>query len=111
MKKTKRMLLIYNPHAHSGKSISALPDILEYFKQRGVSVDVVETTGPDDATKKAALACMTYSTIVAVGGDGTINEVINGIVGKKNKKQHQDRLELSRFCKFCRKHTPHKEIK
>ena len=29
----------------------------------------------------------------------------------KNKKQHQDKLELSKFCKFCHKHTPHKEIK
>ncbi|MFH1779413.1 MAG: 50S ribosomal protein L33 [Candidatus Omnitrophota bacterium] len=29
----------------------------------------------------------------------------------KNKKNVTDRLELQKFCKFCRKHTPHKEIK
>ncbi|MDP1853091.1 MAG: 50S ribosomal protein L33 [Candidatus Omnitrophota bacterium] len=29
----------------------------------------------------------------------------------KDKKKHPDRLELSKFCKFCRKHTVHKEIK
>ncbi|MFA5156380.1 MAG: 50S ribosomal protein L33 [Candidatus Omnitrophota bacterium] len=29
----------------------------------------------------------------------------------KNKKLHQDKLELEKFCRFCRKHTPHKEIK
>ncbi|MBU1870400.1 MAG: 50S ribosomal protein L33 [Candidatus Omnitrophica bacterium] len=29
----------------------------------------------------------------------------------KNKKKHQDRLEIKKFCKSCRKHTPHKEIK
>ena len=30
----------------------------------------------------------------------------------KNKKLHQDRLELSKFCnRACHKHTPHKEIK
>ncbi|KPK41961.1 MAG: 50S ribosomal protein L33 [Omnitrophica WOR_2 bacterium SM23_29] len=29
----------------------------------------------------------------------------------KNKKTVTDRLELKKFCKFCRKHTPHKEIK
>ncbi|MDD5465062.1 MAG: 50S ribosomal protein L33 [Candidatus Omnitrophota bacterium] len=29
----------------------------------------------------------------------------------KNKKLHQDRLELNKFCNCCHKHTPHKEIK
>ncbi|MCU0665787.1 MAG: 50S ribosomal protein L33 [Candidatus Omnitrophica bacterium] len=29
----------------------------------------------------------------------------------KNKKQHQDKLETSKYCKFCHKHTSHKEIK
>ncbi|MEI8176056.1 MAG: 50S ribosomal protein L33 [Candidatus Omnitrophota bacterium] len=29
----------------------------------------------------------------------------------KNKKQVTDRLELNKFCKFCRKHTAHKELK
>ena len=29
----------------------------------------------------------------------------------KNKKKHQNKLELKKFCKFCRKHTNFKEIK
>ncbi len=29
----------------------------------------------------------------------------------KNKKNDPDRLELNKYCKFCRKHTPHKETK
>jgi large subunit ribosomal protein L33 len=29
----------------------------------------------------------------------------------KNKKTHQDKFEISKFCRFDRKHTPHKEIK
>ncbi|MBL7069992.1 MAG: 50S ribosomal protein L33 [Candidatus Omnitrophica bacterium] len=29
----------------------------------------------------------------------------------KNKRLHQDRLELSKYCRFCRKHSAHKEIK
>lgn len=29
----------------------------------------------------------------------------------KNKKKSPDRIELKKFCKFCRKHTIHKESK
>lgn len=29
----------------------------------------------------------------------------------KNKKNDPDRLELTKYCKFCREHTPHKETK
>ena len=29
----------------------------------------------------------------------------------KNKRKHQDRLELRKYCKFCKKHTLHREIK
>ncbi|WP_293442978.1 50S ribosomal protein L33 [Persephonella sp.] len=29
----------------------------------------------------------------------------------KNKRKHTERLELRKYCKFCRKHTVHREIK
>ncbi|MCD6320541.1 MAG: 50S ribosomal protein L33 [Candidatus Desulfofervidaceae bacterium] len=29
----------------------------------------------------------------------------------KNKKKTPDRLELKKYCPFCRAHTPHKEVK
>ena len=29
----------------------------------------------------------------------------------KNKKNDPDRIELSKYCPFCKKHTPHKETK
>jgi len=29
----------------------------------------------------------------------------------KNKRTHPDRLEMKKFCRWCRKHTPHKESK
>lgn len=30
---------------------------------------------------------------------------------KKNKKNDSDRLEMKKYCKFCKKHTAHKETK
>ena len=32
-------------------------------------------------------------------------------ISSKNKKKNTDRLLLSKYCKFCRKHADHKEIK
>ncbi|MBQ7174703.1 MAG: 50S ribosomal protein L33 [Lachnospiraceae bacterium] len=29
----------------------------------------------------------------------------------KEKKNHPDRMEVSKYCRFCKKHTPHKETK
>ena len=29
----------------------------------------------------------------------------------KEKKNHPDRMEVKKYCPFCRKHTPHKETK
>ena len=29
----------------------------------------------------------------------------------KNKRMHADRLELKKYCRWCRKHTAHKETK
>ena len=29
----------------------------------------------------------------------------------KNKKNNPDRMEFSKYCKFCKKHTPHRETK
>jgi len=29
----------------------------------------------------------------------------------KNKRTHSDRVEYKKYCRFCRKHTPHKETR
>jgi len=29
----------------------------------------------------------------------------------RNKKKQQDKLQMKKYCRFCRKHTEHKEIK
>lgn len=71
---------IINPAAGKG-SVNSLQDKLrEKLKELGIGGEFAKTTGPGDATKMAAAAIEKgYNTIVAVGGDGTVNEVINGI--------------------------------
>jgi YegS/Rv2252/BmrU family lipid kinase len=51
------------------------------LEQSGASLSVIETKGPGDAERAAASACHAETEILIVaGGDGTINEVVNGLM-------------------------------
>jgi diacylglycerol kinase (ATP) len=69
--------IIYNPNAGTGK-IKKLLKIKEYLDLNH-SVTIFDTKKPGDATEIARRECGNFDIIVAAGGDGTINEVINGI--------------------------------
>ena len=71
---------VINPAAGKG-AINQIQDKLRYrLRELGIEGEFAKTTGPSDATKMAKIAIdKGYSTIVAVGGDGTVNEVVNGI--------------------------------
>jgi YegS/Rv2252/BmrU family lipid kinase len=72
--------LIINPTAGAGRGRQALPEILRYFQARGWECTVHETSqvGEGCAVARAAVA-EGYEVIVAAGGDGTVNEVLNGV--------------------------------
>lgn len=57
--------------------------LLTKFEQ----VDVWPTKKRGDASEFASNACGVYDVIVVAGGDGTMNEIINGIAGKPNRPQ------------------------
>ncbi len=53
---------------------------LELLARRGVSYNLEFTTGPKEAGRIARAACRNHDVIVAIGGDGTVNEVVQGMV-------------------------------
>lgn len=73
---------IVNPAA-GGAKINKIQDRLqERLKRLGIMGEFVKSTGSDDVAKLAKLGVERgFKTIVAVGGDGTINEVMNSILG------------------------------
>lgn len=78
MNKSESILVIVNPAAH-GERARALVDRI-----RGLSrdVEVRVTSKPTEARSLAASAAgKPYRAIVAAGGDGTVNEVVNGLAG------------------------------
>lgn len=76
----KKYKLIANPAAGRGKSRSLVLNILELLKKRGVVFDLELTKGPKDAADIARKAADDFDVIVAVGGDGTINDIIPGML-------------------------------
>jgi len=75
------MKLIVNPAAANGAVGKNWPRIRDFLQAEGAKFDAVLTEEPGHATQLARQALDDgYRTIVAVGGDGTVNEVINGLV-------------------------------
>ncbi|MDZ5473623.1 diacylglycerol kinase [Bacillus sp. 31A1R] len=76
----KRARIIYNPT--SGREIfkKHLPEVLQKLELAGFETSCHATTGAGDAINAARIAVeRRYDLVVAAGGDGTINEVVNGL--------------------------------
>jgi YegS/Rv2252/BmrU family lipid kinase len=76
-----RYALIVNPMARSGKTWDQLPKIKGYFKRKGIALDIHTTQKTGDGIHLAREASKHAEVVIAGGGDGTINEVLNGIAG------------------------------
>ncbi len=76
----KKYKLIANPAAGRGRAREAIARVTELFTRRGVEFDLELTTRPGDAAGIARKACGIFDVIVVVGGDGTINETIPGML-------------------------------
>lgn len=76
---------IVNPAAARGKSARMAKTLIQLCTDRGMDYDLVYTSKAGDAITLANNAKNQFECVVAVGGDGTINEVVNGIVGGSAK--------------------------
>lgn len=76
----QRFLAIVNPHAGGGNCGKLAPAELTKLRTSGALLDVIATTGPGHATQLAAEAySQGYRRFIAVGGDGTAHEILNGV--------------------------------
>jgi diacylglycerol kinase family enzyme len=75
------MLVIFNPVAGRRRA-AALWKVLDLLVENGVKVEVAETQHAGHATELARAAAEAGETmVVAAGGDGTIAEIANGLIG------------------------------
>lgn len=83
----RNALLIHNPNAGSGGSARRrqLDVARKILFAGGIEADLEETTGPGDATHIAVRATKQgRQLVIACGGDGTLNEIVNGLAAELN---------------------------
>ena len=76
----KRLLFIYNPMSGQGKVKANLSDMVDIFVKAGYEVTCYPTQASRDAVRKAEADSAGYDLVVASGGDGTLDEVVTGIM-------------------------------
>lgn len=76
----RNLLLIYNPYSGKGMVKENLSDIIDCFVKNGYQVGVYPTQGRLDAKEQVIHMAYQYDMIVCSGGDGTLNEVIGGLM-------------------------------
>ncbi|MDR0947866.1 MAG: YegS/Rv2252/BmrU family lipid kinase [Ruminococcus sp.] len=80
----KKLLLIYNPTAGKGQIKLHLFDIIKILAESGYEVTVHPTAEPLDAYNTAENA-ENFDIIAASGGDGTLNEIIRGLMYRRER--------------------------
>jgi diacylglycerol kinase (ATP) len=73
-------LVIYNPAAGSGRVREQWNDVENALRAAGVDFISVATAAPLEATTLAREAAQKYAAVVSVGGDGTLHEIVNGLL-------------------------------
>ena len=80
-----KYIFIVNPESAKGNAMKIIGNIEKVCKQEHIEYEVCYTLAQGDATRLAQSYKDEENIIYAVGGDGTLSEVLNGVVGTKNK--------------------------
>lgn len=76
------LALIVNPAAGGGRVRRRWPELELELRRRGIGWQAFWTEDAGHGAALAKAACQEgYDAVIAVGGDGTLNEVVNGAVG------------------------------
>lgn len=85
-----RYFLIYNPTSRQGKSRRNFGKAISILKNKGANFDYILTSKKDEAINLSKRVDKTkYDVVVAVGGDGTICEVITGLMSKSEQERQK----------------------
>lgn len=77
---TKKVLFIVNPHAGKGQIKNHLLEIVDTFVKADYEVTVYTTQSQGDAVRVARERDRSYDLVVCSGGDGTLDEIVTGMM-------------------------------
>jgi diacylglycerol kinase (ATP) len=81
----ERFFAIVNPAAGGGRSAKLAGSAMARLREKGLHADVIASTGPGHAVELAREAYeQGYRRFIAVGGDGTAHEILNGVFANGN---------------------------
>ena len=83
----KKLLFIVNPRAGKRKSHAPLFDAVSIYSEAGYLVSVRVTSHPGEATELAEDLGAEFDLVVCHGGDGTLNETVNGVMRIPKEKR------------------------
>lgn len=87
--------VILNPRAGRGRAGHQRDELLAALRRAGIEFALSTTTAPNTAPYLAAQAIERgYDIVIAVGGDGTLNEVVNGMVAAQESSGRRAKLAL-----------------
>ena len=81
----KRLLFIFNPRSGKGKIKENLADVVDIMVKAGYEVTVYTTQSQGDAIRKTREDAADYDRVVCSGGDGTLDEVVTGMMEAQRK--------------------------
>lgn len=75
-----RAVFVVNPRSAAGRTGARLGELEALARRSADQVEIVQTRSPGDGMRLAAEAAAVADRVIAVGGDGTANEVVNGLM-------------------------------
>lgn len=82
----KRLLFIFNPFSGRAKIQNYLYEILDFYTQKGYLVTLYPTQFQGDGYEFISRLTEDYERIVCSGGDGTLNEIVSGILDYRKEQ-------------------------
>lgn len=83
----KKIYFIYNPHSGKEQISSKLSEIIQVLAGKDNELTVVPTTGYLDAVERLTNLQEGYDLVVCSGGDGTLDEVVTGMMKREPEKR------------------------